>query len=332
MSQNENTLLKVENLKKHFPVGRGLSSIFGTSEYVRAVDGINFKLKKGEIMGLAGESGSGKSTTGELIVRLIEPTEGNIYINKNNIAHLKGKELEKFRKDVQMIFQDPYGTLNPRYNVKKTIEEPLTINGIRDSKEKEEKVHNALRKSGLKPVEKYLDKFPHELSGGERQRVSIARAVVLNPNILIADEPVSMLDVSVRAGVLDLLKSLSNNLGLAMVYISHDLSTIRYLCQRTAIMYLGKLVEVGLTEKVLDNPKHDYTKLLLSAVPIPDPDYKRKKINDTGEMPDQINTYLGCNFAPRCPNKKEICEKVEPPTVTISEGHKVSCHLYSNEL
>ena len=319
-------VLEARGLTKHFPVGSGVFK--SAQRVVKAVDGIDFTLRRREILGLAGESGSGKSTTGEMIVRLIEPTRGELLLDGVNIATLQGRELQQFRRRVQMIFQDPFGTLNPRFTVGATVEEPLIIHGVRDPKERERRVHLAMERAELRPASKYLRRYPFELSGGERQRVAIARAIVLEPQVMVADEPVSMLDVSIRAGILNLLKSLRDEMGLSIIYISHDLSTIRYVCDRTAIMYLGKLVEVGPTEQVLSQPQHRYTQLLLDSVPVPDPDANTAPTEaSSSEVPDQIDVPTGCRFAPRCPLRQPVCTQAEPATVTVAPGHTVACHL-----
>jgi len=323
----EHNILEIIELKKYFPVRRSFFSGLEKTSYVLAVNGINFELKPDEFSGLAGESGSGKTTTGELIVRLLEPTSGKILLNGENIAKLRKEHLKRFRKKVQMIFQDPYGTLDPRFNVYHTIEEPLIIYGVKDPKTRLKQIKETLELVELRPPEEYFARFPHELSGGERQRVAIARAIILKPRIIIADEPISMLDISIRAGILNLLNKLRKSLGVAIIYISHNLSTIRNFCDRTAIMYLGEVVEIGSTDEIMENPLHPYTKLLLSSIPVADPNYNRKRIKDYGEIPDQISVYQGCKFAPRCKEKIKICDKKTPTQMKVSREHFVSCHL-----
>lgn len=325
---SENYILRVENLKKYFPVRRGFLSMLLYKErlFVKAVDGISFNVKEGEIFCLAGESGCGKTTTARLILRLIPPTSGKIYYKGIDIVSLSKRELRKVRQEIQMIFQDPYQSLNPRSRVFDIINEPLEINRRDLSfKEKQNLVFKALEDVRL-PPEEYANKFPHELSGGERQRVAIARALVLNPRLIVADEPVSMLDASIRVGVLNLLLELRRRYNLTMIYITHDLAQVRYIGDDLAIMYLGKIVELGGVDEVMDNPAHPYTQALLSNVPIPDPTVKRRKIMIKGEIPDPINLPSGCRFNPRCLYADRICIEKEPPLIEIGRGHFVACH------
>lgn len=330
MGINQNALLEVRNLRKWYPLSKGVVKSLlqkRSAEFIKAVDDISFQIKRKEILGLAGESGSGKTTTGEVMIRLQNPTSGQIFFEGKDIAPLSGKRLKEFRKNMQMIFQDPYETLNPRFPVWDTISEPLKVYGIGDHKEKEKKTLEALERAGLVPAGRYLDKYPHELSGGERQRVGIARAIILNPKFVVADEPTSMLDVSIRAGVLNLLVSLRDSLDVSMLYISHDLSTIKYICDRTIIMYLGKILEIGPTIELTENPFHPYTKALISAVPEPDPDFKRKKIEIKGEISDPIDLPKGCRFHLRCNEMKGICQEKEPELLEKGKEHYVACHL-----
>ena len=327
----EKTVIKVKNLKKYFPVRAGLLSSIGKGEekFVHAVDNVSFDIKKGEIYSLVGESGCGKTTTGRLLTRLEDPTSGHIYFRGKDIAFLKGKELKDFRRNVQMIFQDPYESLNPRLTVFATVAEPLIVHHVGDTiDEREDLVAKALEASELKPATEYMHRFPHELSGGQRQRVAIARALVLRPEFIVADEPVSMLDVSIRAGVLNLLLDLRNKYGIPYLFITHDLSVARYMSDRIGVMYLGTLVETGESERVIQNPHHPYTRALLSSVPVPDPHYKRQRKKIKGDLPSPIDVPKGCRFHPRCPfAKKGICDKKDPPVIEVEPGHFVKCHF-----
>ena len=323
-------LIEVKNLKKYYPINKGIKDVFNKEKlYVKAIDDISFTINRGEILGLAGESGSGKTTTGEILVKLQDITDGEIIFDDHDFMSTSREEEKNFRKEVQMIFQDPYETLNPRFTILETIAEPLKIYGMKDKTEIYNRVIEVLEIAELRPAQQYVYRYPHELSGGQRQRVAIARGIVLEPKFLVADEPVSMLDVSIRADILNLLKSLRVKMGLTMLYVSHDLSTIKYLCDRIAIMYLGKIVEIGDVNEVIHNPKHPYTKVLLSSVPVADPDHKRERIEIDDEAPDQINLPEGCRFGPRCPYVTPECKNVDHTLFERGEDHLSAC-IYEN--
>jgi peptide/nickel transport system ATP-binding protein len=320
-------LLELIDVRKWYQVNRGfLANLFEReSTYVKAVDGVNLQLGNGEILGLVGESGSGKSTLGELIVRLQEPTGGRILFEGTDITEKHGRALKAFRRETQVIFQDPYATLNPRFTVYRTIVEPLIVNGIQDRGEHRERVITALERSGLNPDQALLNAHPHQLSGGQRQRIAIARAIVLEPKLLVADEPVSMLDVSVRSGILNLLAELRSTLGLSILFISHDLSTVQYLCDRVAIMYLGKILEVGPTRRVIGHAHHPYSRALLNAVPVIDPQTIRVRTRIVDEPPDAVKLPTGCRFAPRCAYVTDECRESEPGMDELATNHQVRC-------
>ncbi len=319
------SLIKVDNLRKWFPLRGGLFE--RTPRYVHAVDDVTFNIENQEIFGLAGESGCGKTTASKLLVRLLEPTAGEIYLNDVDIAHLEGRELKEFRKNVQMVFQDPYESLNPRFNIFDTVGEPLIVQNIGTPEEREEMVHKALETVELRPAEDFVFRFPHELSGGQRQRVAVARALVIEPTFIVADEPVSMLDVSIRAGVMNLMLELREKFGLTFVFVTHDLAVSRYMCDHIAIMYLGKVVEIAETEELIGNPQHPYTKALLSAVPVPDPGEKRDRIDIMGGVPVAVNPLPGCRFAVRCPYAMDVCRKKDPVLKDVEKGHLAACYL-----
>lgn len=326
-------VIQVRNLKKWFPLKMGFfKTLFSRRQlYVRAVDGISFEINKGEIFGLAGESGSGKTTTGRVILRLIEPTDGKVYFQNKEITTLPEDEMKQLRRKMQMIFQDPYESLNPRMTVMDIVSEPLKVLKItEDEREVEERVLKILEGVELTPPEEFIYRYPHELSGGQRQRVAIARAFVLEPTFVVADEPVSMLDVSIRAEILNLMLDLVNRYGTSFLYITHDLALARHMCDRIAIMYLGKIVEMGTTDQIVYEPQHPYTKALINAVPIPDPTAKRVDLVIKGEIPSPVNPPPGCRFHTRCPSYiGEICKTKEPPLIDIGKKHYVACHLYT---
>jgi oligopeptide/dipeptide ABC transporter ATP-binding protein len=325
----DRAVLRIRDLKKYFELKRGLiQSLRGDGIYVHAVDGVSFDLHPGEILGLVGESGCGKTTTGRLIARLEDPTEGQIDFEGVDIASLQGRALFQFRKDLQMIFQDPYESLNPRYNVFRTVAEPIVIHRIGSSKEERaEMVVQALEDAGLRPGQDFMERFPHELSGGQRQRVAIARAIVLHPKIIVADEPVSMLDVSIRAGVMNLMLDLRDKYQNPYVFITHDIAVARYMSDRIAVMYLGRVVETGLTEGIILRPTHPYTRALLAAVPVPDPAHVYTQVPIKGELPSPIDLPSGCRFRTRCLFAKDICATTAPPNIEIEPGHFAECHF-----
>jgi peptide/nickel transport system ATP-binding protein len=334
---DEDALLQVRNLEKYFKVDQGwISSIVrsvsgGDPDYVHAVDGVSFDLRRGETLGLAGESGCGKTTTGMSLVKLHEPTGGDIIYDGQSLGDATDKEIRQFRRNAQMIFQDPFESLNPRMTVYDTVAEPLRIHNIPNETAR---VQRALEFAELLPAEQYFDQYPHELSGGQRQRVAIARALVLDPDFIVADEPVSMLDVSLRAGVLSLLERMTDEFGLSVVYISHDLSLLRHMCDRLAIMYMGKIVEKGPTDEVIENPQHPYTQSLINAVPVPEPSVGRERVELQGEVGDVIDIPTGCRFKNRCPEYiGDVCDQVVPPLEAKADSDSaadVACHLYES--
>jgi oligopeptide/dipeptide ABC transporter ATP-binding protein len=313
---DERELVRVRALVKHFPVE-------GSDDVVRAVDGVTFEILRGETLGLVGESGCGKSTVGRCLLRLIEPTTGEIEFEGRNVLDTSGRELRELRREMQIIFQDPYASLNPRLRVRDIIAEPLVIHGISNAEERRARVGELLRRVGLDPD--YMNRYPHEFSGGQRQRIGIARALALNPKLIVADEPVSALDVSVQAQVVNLLQDLQQELGLTYLFISHGLAVVEHISTRVAVMYLGRIVEVASAPELYARPLHPYTRALLSAIPIPDPRRKRERIVLEGDVPTPINPPSGCRFRTRCPMAIAECARIDPDLREISPGHTAAC-------
>jgi oligopeptide transport system ATP-binding protein len=309
-------LVEIKNLVKHFPVEN-------SDDVVKAVDGVSFDIFAGETLGLVGESGCGKSTVGRCILRLIEPTSGEVLFENQNVLSLNKNDLRPLRREMQIIFQDPYASLNPRLSILSIISEPLVIHKIGNKSEQKDRVAELLKKVGLDPD--YMYRYPHEFSGGQRQRLGVARALALNPKLIIADEPVSALDVSVQAQVVNLLQDLQAEFGLTYLFISHGLAVVEHISQRVAVMYLGKIVEIADAVELYENPKHPYTQALLSAIPIPDPKRKRDRIILKGDVPTPINPPSGCRFRTRCPIASEECSKIEPEMKEVGSGHFAAC-------
>lgn len=324
--KDKKPLVRVENLTKHFPITRGL--IFQKQVgAVQAVDGLNFDIYQGETFGMVGESGCGKSTTGRAILQLHKPTAGKVFYEDIELTTATPQTMQHMRRNMQIIFQDPYASLNPRMTVGNIIAEPLDVHNIGTTAERQERVQDLLRLVGLNPY--FVNRYPHEFSGGQRQRIGVARALALEPKFIVCDEPISALDVSIQAQVVNLLEKLQEELGLTYLFIAHDLSMVRHISDRVSVMYLGKMVELATREELYGNPLHPYTQALLSAVPIPDPvkESKRKRVILEGDVPSPINPPSGCHFHPRCPIAAEICSQVEPEWREVSDGHWVACHL-----
>lgn len=325
MSEN-GVLIEVDNLTKYFPITHGLIFQRKIGD-VQAVDGVSFTIKEGETLGLVGESGSGKTTVGRTILQLYRPTSGSVYFRGKDLTALEGKDLRSARRDMQMVFQDPYASLNPRLSVGNIVVEPLEIHGIGDKKSRETRVEQVLELVGLDPV--FINRYPHEFSGGQRQRIGVARALVLEPEFLVLDEPISALDVSIQAQVVNLLEELQERLGLTYLFIAHDLSMVRHISDRVAVMYLGKIVELAPRDELFNNPLHPYTQALMSAVPIPDPrkEAQRQRTILEGDIPSPVNPPSGCRFHTRCPVRVDICDKQEPEWREVEPEHWVACHV-----
>jgi oligopeptide transport system ATP-binding protein len=330
MRAEDTTLVQIRDLKKYFPITRGVLVQRHIGD-VKAVDGVSFDIYKGETLGLVGESGSGKTTVGRTILRLYEPTGGSVVFDGVDLTGLRGNELRELRRRMQMIFQDPYSSLNPRMTLGSIVARPLQVHQVAPGKERDERVLELLHMVGLQPY--YVNRYPHECSGGQRQRVGIARALALNPDLIICDEPISSLDVSIQAQVVNLLGELQGKLGLTYLFIAHDLSMVRHISDRMAVMYLGKIMELADRDELYRNPLHPYTQALMSAVPVPDPMLAeaRQQIILEGDIPSPANPPEGCNFSTRCPEAMDICFKEEPPYSQVSgdvaPGHYVACHL-----
>lgn len=324
MGKKNDILIEVKDLKKYFPVKNGITK----NNFIKAVDGVSFYIRRGETFGLVGESGCGKSTLGRTITRLYDVTSGDIFFEENNIAKLRKKQMKQYYKKIQTIFQDPYSSLNPYMNVKELIEEPLTLHTGLNKSERKEKIENLLEMVGLKKDD--MDKFPHEFSGGQCQRIGIARAISTNPDFVLCDEPISALDVSIQAQVVNMLEDLQKEMGLTYLFVAHDLFMVKHISDRIGVMYLGSIVEVGKSDDLYKNPLHPYTKGLLSSIPIADPIKARQSNLNIikGDIPSPMNIPSGCRFHTRCPYAKPICSKVHPIEKEIGTDHIVACHLY----
>lgn len=322
-ARENNILIEVKGLKTYFLITGGI--IGSKIQEVKAVDDVDFYIKRRETLGLVGESGCGKTTIGRTILRLVKPTSGEIYFENNNILKIKSNEMQKLRHNMQMVFQDTNSSLNPRMLIKDVIAEPLVINGMKHGRELDERVNQLLEAVGLNPIHAY--RYPHEFSGGQRQRICIARALALNPKFIVLDEPTSSLDVSVQSQILNKLEDLQREFGLTYLFISHNMIVVKYLSDRMVVMYLGKIVESALTCQLFDKPLHPYTQALLSAIPVPDPDYKNSRIILKGDVPTPINPPQGCRFHTRCQYQIDICDKVEPELKDYGGEHFVACHL-----
>jgi len=319
-------LLVVKNLKKYYPITGGV--LGGEVGVVKAVDDVSFTVKRGETLGLVGESGCGKSTTGRSLLRLIEPTSGEIHFDGVNVSSLSKDEMRKMRRDMQIVFQDPFASLNPRHNIEKILEETLVVHGIGSSAERKKRVLEMLEVVGLSSY--HARRYPHQFSGGQRQRIGIARALMLNPKLIVADEPVSALDVSIQSQVLNLMQDLQREMGLTYLFIAHDLSVVRHISDRVGVMYLGRIVELTTSSQLYSNPLHPYTQALLSAVPTPDPDAVRERVILQGDVPSPANPPSGCTFHTRCPHVTDECRTKRPEFRDAGDGHFVACHLYKS--